>query len=288
MIPANKFLALSPDQVTPEAEREFFTSLKLRNGTYKTTFQGRFSEINRELQQLVGSQVVNVDQILDIGISSGSNTLELYDALEPAAYKSRIVGTDLMTDAYLINVLPGCFALVDSTGYPLRYDIFKWSMKPWVIKSDYRSGFFVIRKLINVALGYRATKMMNSATSTCVKSVQLVTPMLQKHAGVFVQKDDITRYNSMFEGKFNFIRAANVLNRGYFTDRVLMKIVDNIICYMAKPKASLLIVRTHENNINHGTLFHIEDDGVCKILQRYGEGSEVEDIVLECMRSKFL
>lgn len=286
MIPANKFLALSSDQVTPEAEKEFFTSLKLSNGTYKTTFQGRFSEINRELAQWVGSEDVNVDHILDIGISSGSNTLELYSALESAGYKSRIIGTDLTTEAHLINVLPGCFALVDSTGYPLRYDIFKWSIKPWVVGSDYKSGFFIVRKLINIALGYRARNMLNSANSTCVQKFQLVTPMLQKHANVVVKNDDITRYNSIFYGKFNFIRAANVLNRGYFTDGQLMAIVDNIICYMTKPKASLLIIRTHENNVNHGTLFHIEDNGVCIILQRFGKGSEVEDIVLKCMRSK--
>jgi hypothetical protein len=286
MIPANKFLSLLPDQVTPQAEEEFFTSLKLRNGTYKTTFQRRFSEINRELQKLIGSGEIDVDHVLDIGISSGSNTVELYQELNSAGHKSQVVGTDLMTEAYLVNVFPGCFALVDDSGYPLRYDIGEWSIKPWVVASDYRNGFFLFRKCINLAFGYRARKMVSRTGSVVVRKVELVTPMLRKYTDVVVQQDDITRYNRMFDGKFNLIRAANVLNKGYFTDAALMEILENIRRYLAKPKAALLIVRTHANGTNHGTLFAVEEGEECKVIHRFGEGSEVEDIVLECMRRK--
>ena len=284
MIPANKFLSLLPAQVTPEAEEEFFSSLKLRNGTYKTTFQKRFSEINMDLQILLKSGDLKVDHVLDIGISSGSNTLELYQELESAGYKSQMIGSDLLMEAYLVSVFPGCFALVDSTGYPLRYDIFDWSIKPWVVSKDYRNGFFIFRKIVNIVLGYRAGKMISNANSMRVRKVELVTPALRRHVNVAVQKDDITQYNHTFDGKFNFIRAANVLNKGYFTDAALMAIVDNIRRYLAKPKGALLVVRTHDNGINHGTLFDIEKNGGCKILQRFGQGSEVEDIVLERMR----
>ena len=284
MIPANKFLALSPDQVTPKAEEEFFTSLKLRNGTYKTTFQKRFSDVNLELLKLIESGDVIVEHVLDIGISSGSNTLEFYQELQSSGFNSQIIGTDLVPDAYLVNVIPGCFALVDSTGYPLRYDIFNWSIKPWVVSSDYRNGFFVLRKCINLAFAYRAKTMLARPSSARVRRVELVTPMLRQHADVVIQKDDITRYNGTFDGKFNFVRAANVLNKGYFTDAALMAIIGNIRRYLAKPKATLLVIRTHADGVNHGTLFDIEQDRGCKIKQRFGQGSEVEDIVLERMR----
>lgn len=284
MIPAHKFLSLSPAQVTPEAEQEFFSSLKLRNGTYKTTFQKRFSKINRDLQGLVESGQVGVDHVLDIGISSGSSTLELYEDLAAAGKHSHIIGTDLSTEASLVNVAPGCFALVDSTGYPLRYDIFKWSIKPWVVSSDYHNGFFILRKCINLALGYRSRKLISQFNSARVSTVRLITPMLRKHPNIVVQKDDVTQYNHLFEGKFNFIRAANVLNKGYFTDTALVAIIDNIKHYLARPKGALLVVRTHENAVNQGTLFSIEENGGCEIIQRFGDGSEVEAIVLERMR----
>lgn len=285
MIPANEFLNLSSDQITPESEEEFFTSLRLRNGTYKTTFQRRFQGINKELLRFVESGDINVNYVMDIGISSGGNTLELYQELDHAGYKSKIIGTDLSSEAYLIRVFPGCFALLDDTGYPLRYDIFKFTMKPWVVSRDYGNGLFILRKCVNVAFGHRARKMMAKFNSTGVRRVALITPMLRDHPDVVVQKDDITRYNCMFDGKFNFIRAANVLNKGYFNDAALMSIVDNIRRYLAKPKATLLVIRTHADGVNHGTLFDIEQDGGCRIKQRFGRGSEVEEIVLERMRA---
>lgn len=284
MILASKFLSLLPEEVTPQAEEEFFTSLKLRNGTYKTTFQNRFSDINLELRRMVESGDVNVDNILDIGISSGSSTLELYQELGPMASKSKITGTDLMPEAYLVNVLPCCFALVDSTGYPLRYDIFNWSMKPWVVSSDYRNGFFIIRKCANIALGYRAGMMIARPGSRRVQKVELITPILRNHANVIVKKDDITKYNITLDGMFNFVRAANVLNRGYFTEATLMGAVDNIIRYLAKPRATLLVARTHGDGVNHGTLFEIGQNAECVVKKRFGRGSEVEEIILERLR----
>lgn len=284
MIPANKFLGLSPDQITPAAEQEFFTSLRLRNGTYKTTFQRRFSEINQALQEFLQTDAIAVGSILDVGISSGSNTLELYQELDSAGYKSQIVGTDMMLDAWLVHVFPGFFALVDDAGYPLRYDVFNRSMKPWVTSKDYRTGFFIIRKCLNLLLGHRARQIMRLPNSAGIRKVELVTPRILEHQNIFVQKDDITTYNHDFEGRFTFIRAANVLNRGYFSNEGLASIIDNVKRYLTKPRGALLVVRTHEDGINHGTLFNIDADGGCKILQRFGQGSEIEDIVLERMR----
>ena len=285
MIPAGKFLNLLPDQITPEAEEEFFTSLKLRNGTYKTTFQRRFPEINHALRKFLESGDIAVDNVLDIGISSGSNTLELYQELNSAGHKSRIIGTDILLGARLVRVFPGCFALVDNIGYPLRYDIWKWTLKPWVVSKDYRRGFFILRKGINVFLGYRAKQLMRQTNSSGVQKVRLVTSRVLDYADIIIEKDDITQYNLAFEDRFEFVRAANVLNMGYFTDQELVSIVGNIRRYLARPKGTLLVTRTHEDGVNHGSLFTIYKNKGCEILQRFGGGSEIEDIVLKCMRS---
>lgn len=284
MIPAGKFLDFSLEQITPTAEEEFFTSLKLRNGTYKTTFQRRFTDIDHALLKFIESGDVAVDNVMDVGISSGSSTLELYQELHAAGYKSRITGTDMTPDAYFISVFPGCFALVDDTGYPLRYDILNRTMKPWVVSEDYRSGFFVIRKCINICLGRRAKRLMRQTDSMNVRKVKLITPRLRDCADITVQKDDITQYNGAFEDRFSFIRVANVLNKGYFTNEELASIIGNIRQYLARPRGALLVVRTHENGTNHGSLFVIYKDGECKVLQRFGQGSEIEHIVLGCMQ----
>lgn len=284
MMPAHVFLNLPPDRIAPEAEEEFFTSIKLRNGTYKTTSRRRFADINHELRNLIESGAINVEHVMDIGISSGSNTVELYQEIGFAGRKSRIIATDLMPEACLVKVFPGCFALTDSTGYPLRYDISRWSISPWVVGSDYRKGFFIVRKAINMVLGWRARKVLAGPASARVQNVELVTPVLRRHADIAVRKDDITQYNHAFDGKFSFIRAANILNNAYFSDVALMAIVDNIRRYLATPRAALLVLRTHADGANHGTLFGVEQGGGCDIIQRFGRGSEVEDIVLKVMR----
>ncbi len=284
MIPAKRFLGSPLDQITPEAEEEFFTSLRLRNGTYKTTFQRRFSEINHALRKFLESGDIAVGSVLDVGISSGSNTVELYQDLDSAGYKSKIVGTDLMPDAWLVHVFPGCFALVDDTAYPLRYDVFNRSMKPWVTRNDYRSVVFILRKCINLVLGFRANQLMRNPRSKAIQKVELVTPRLREHANIIVQKDNITKYNQAFEDRFNFIRVANVLNKSYFSDEELTVSLGNIRRYMTRPRGALLVVRTHEDGTNHGTLFDIDGGTGCKVLQRFGQGSEIEDIVLACMR----
>ena len=283
MIPATNFFELSDDELTPKIEEEFFSSLKLRNGTYKTTFHKRFSEINEKIIKLLKTGDIKVDNLLDIGISSGISTLELSDDLHSAGYTSYIVGTDFMMDAYIVRVLPYCFALVDNTCYPLRYDLFKWSMKPWVIKKDYRSGFFILRKCINLLFQYRAKNTISRSKQTNIHNVKLITPKLFGHENIIVQKDDVTKFNHLFAEKFDFIRAANILNKGYFTSSELITIINNIKQYLTKPKGTLLIVRTHENGDNHGSLFSIENHDRCNVIKRFGTGSEIEGIVLESM-----
>lgn len=280
------YLTPSPDQVSPDIEEAFFSSLKLRNGTFKTTFRGRFLDINKQIIDLLQLSDIRVDNLLDIGISSGISTLELYDELNSAGYRTRVTGTDLMIDARIVSVFPRCFALVDSTGYPLRFDFFKWGLAPWVGANDYRStGFFVLRQLLNVIFHYRLKAICKSPYHA-FRDVKLVTPRLGNHTNISVQQDDITEFNESFCNKFNFIRAANILNKGYFSEQALAAILGNIKRYLTKPRGHLLIVRTLEGEndhcswSNHGTLFSVDNHEKCEIVRRFGLGSELEDIVL--------
>lgn len=281
MVAAHKFLSMAPEQVTAKDEESFFTSIMAKNGTYKTTFQRRFAQINEDLLCLMSTGAVSVRSVLDIGISSGTSTLELYEFLDSHGYGTRIVGTDLLIDAYLVRVMPKCFALVDKSGFPLRFDVFGHGMKPWVTRQDYTNGFFLVRKTINIFFRGLAHKTLASTHETSVKRVKLVTPRLLENKNIDVCEDDVLAYNPEFAGRFDFVRAANVLNKGYFGDDALRGIIANIRRYMAPPPSSLLIMRTHEDRTNHGTLFRLEPSGRFLALERFGRGSEIETLVLE-------
>lgn len=281
MIPARTFLGLPSTRITPEMEEVFFTSIMARNGTYKTTYGSRFSNINEQLLRFISAGSISARNVLDIGISSGVNTLELAESLGAHGYEANIVGTDILIDAYLVRVLPNCDALVDASGFPLRFDLFGRSMKPWVVQSDYRNGFFLVRKGINVLFRSLAARIRAGRQTSKTTHVQLVAPRLLEDKNIVVCDDDITRFNPDFAARFDFVRAANVLNKGYFDDGALRGIIRNIQRYLKPSAGSLLVLRTHESKENHGTLFKLDSDNRFILLERFGTGSEIEHLVLE-------
>lgn len=264
------------NHLTPEMEAQFFASLRLPNGTFKTTVRQRFPELNRRIIELVRNGEITAKNTLDIAVSSGISTLELYQDLCAVGYKNHIVATDLVVDAYIVRLFPRCFALLDQTGAELRFDL----LEKAVGRRD------AIRdRVVNAALRYRTRMVVkNGWGASNARHVQLVVAALRRHPDVVVQQDDITIFNRSFERAFTFVRAANILNRGYFSERDLRTILGNIKRYMV-PKGHLLVVRTVSGNagghgINHGTLFSVGGTGECAVVERFGDGSEIEDIVL--------
>src|SRR5580704_1783814 len=72
---------LTGDTFTQKQEAAFFASLRLRNGTFKTTDHHRLDDLN----MLVIGEWQKLDrkprQIMDVGVSSGISSLEWADAL---------------------------------------------------------------------------------------------------------------------------------------------------------------------------------------------------------------
>ncbi|MEY2116018.1 MULTISPECIES: hypothetical protein [Rhodanobacter] len=279
MLSAKAFFETPSERLTPRMEEDFFTSLMTRNKTYKTTFHDRFFDINPYLQEYLLRRAPPALRILDVGVSSGISTVELYDDLSRGGREVEVVGTDILIDALLVKVFPGCHALVDSGGFPLRFDFPLVTMKPWVTRDDYYNGLFILRKFVNTLFTRRVHQILRNPHDVRICEVKLVTPRALAKAGITLHTDDISRYNSGFEGKFDFVRAANVLNSGYFPPAILSTMVANIGCYLNKPDGSLLVVRTHEDRASHGTLFRRGNGRHFEVVHRFGSGSEVEEIV---------
>jgi len=280
MLAAKTFFETPLEQLTPRMEEDFFTSLMTRNKTYKTTFHDRFSDINPYLLEYLLHHAPPAPKALDVGVSSGISTLELYDDLRQGGLEVEILGTDILVDAFLVRVFPKCHALVEPSGFPLRFDLPLVTMKPWVTRHDYYNGLFILRKFINTLFTHRAYRILRNPGDARISEVKLVAPRALAKAGITVCTDDISRYNSGFEARFDFVRAANVLNKGYFSPTVLSTMIANIGRYLRKPHGSLFVVRTHENRVNHGTLFRRGDDQHFEVVNRFGSGSEIEDVVL--------
>lgn len=281
MLAARDFFSTAPAGLTPQMERDFFASLMTRNKTYKTTFHQRFVDADPLLLQQLKQDGLQAPDILDVGVSSGVSTVELHDVLEKGGLDARIVATDLLVEALLVHVLPGCHALLDPSGFPLRFDLPSGTMKPWVTRDDYRNGFFILRKAINAAMTRLSKRILHNPGDARITKVRLVTPRLATNSSIAVVHDDIGRYAREFARKFDLVRAANVLNKGYFAPDVLSTMLANIGRYLRGPGATMFVVRTHEDNSNHGTLFRVGDDARFTVVWRIGTGSEIEDVVLQ-------
>ena len=277
---ARKFFDTPPDLLTAQMEQEFFTSIMGKNKTYKTTYHDRFSEIDQLLARQVRAGTMRASHVLDVGVSSGISTLELFTALSADGNDVNMVATDVLIDADIVGVAPGCHALIDKSGFPLMFDVFGMGVKPWITAADYKNGAFVLRKLTNVLFTSIARRVLDHPNDDRVKHVQLITPRLSAQRKISVCHDDIAQYNARFAGRFDLIRAANILNKNYFENDTLIAMIGNLKRYLTGDGGCLLVVRTRENSTNHGTLFRMGGNGSFEAATRFGDGSEIEDIVL--------
>jgi hypothetical protein len=276
---ASKFFSLPSDQITADIEAAFFLSLKTHNRTFKTTRSGRFSRIDEQMIEILKQSRTRIRDVLDVGVSSGITTIELDRALRAAGYTPRIVATDVVIDAFIVPVFPGCRALVDPCGNILQYELFDTAVRPWRRRLDWIDGMILIRHMLNRICGPRA--MRSLAERNGVRHVALISPQVSHRSSVRIVRDDILVPNPQFAGRFDLLRAANIVNRGYFSDDDIQRILANFRSYLAGSGACLLIIRTHGRLENHGTLFRLTQDGRLGVVARFGKGSEIENLVHE-------
>jgi hypothetical protein len=109
------------DTFTQKQEAAFFASIRLRNGTFKTTNHHRLDDLN----MLVIGEWQKLDrkprQIMDVGVSSGISSLEWADALTRAGIDAEILATDLYMRGSVVRLLPGDEVLLDRDGKVLQH-----------------------------------------------------------------------------------------------------------------------------------------------------------------------
>lgn len=275
-IAASRFFSLPPEQITPALEVAFFSSLKTGNDTFKKTDVRRFEEIDglvaAELGKAFQGQTL---ELLDVGISSGTTTMELAEALEGAGLDFRITATDRSFAASILDGPLGSRALVEDSGHILQFEILGRPLRAW----DRRLDRFTGRSILNAALRKVIGKSAKEQAGN--RPVELVSPRLRDQPSVTIAEDDIFTRTPAFERKFHFVRAANILNLDYFENDRISTGLGHLRAYLRGPGALLLLVRTDKvTGRNNGTLFRLDEEYGFEIVRRFGEGSEVEDLVL--------
>lgn len=263
--------------ITPDIEDDFFSSIKLSNETFKTTDVNRFDALNEELMRLVIASGSAIARVLDVGVSSGVTTIALLHALRGVGFSPEVTATDLAIGAHIVPLRPACRVLVDEEGFPLQYELFGTVVQPWRRRLDFFNGMIAVRWLVNRVCAPRAKQALRQGQG--ISSVKLISPRLLGDPLAKVMSDDVLKRNPSLVAKYDFVRAANILNLDYFDERQLRSAIDNLKSYMAGSGALLLILRTLRPRDHHGTLFQLAENGRLKIVWRFGKGSEVEHLV---------
>jgi hypothetical protein len=272
---ARQFFTIGSTRVDPLEECEFFSRLKMRNGTFKFTRPSRFADLDAEIGSALSERGGALQQVLDVGASIGSTTIDLADFLAALGAMPRVVATDLFVDGHLVEIARGLWVLADAEGWPLQYDVAGRPMRAWIRRLDYLTMAIAPRLLAVALLRPRLRRMIAEARTMPVKMAS------QALAGRNIElvENDILVPTVSFVGRFDFIRAANILNTGYFPVDQLTTAVSNIRSYCRGPGALVLILRSR-GSTHDGTLFELGAEGKFHVRDRIGKGSEIEPLVL--------
>lgn len=292
-IPTAKELFFAQPTLDPDswAEREnaFFRSLRLRNGTFKTTYPHRLDSVNEIVNTLLPAE--RPLEMMDAAASSGVATLEWIDSLRRAGIAFRMTAGDLCVRAFLLSLGPFLNVLVDKTGYPLQFDILGTAF-PYpprrrlaVLFPPLFVAVHMLRWVLPALFTIAFKRLPRDAEGTFIRRVGidnrptfLISPRLAQGESLTIVEDDLLA-TGPFDRQFHVIRAANVLNNSYFSEERLRIMIANLRARL-KTGGMLIVCRTHDDGVNHGTLFLLNTAGEFEVARRIGDGSEIESLVL--------
>ncbi len=276
-----------PCETSEELEKNLFDCLRLKNGVYKTTYAHRLDDLNAwAAHYLPEAQPL---RLLDVAISSGTSTLEWVESLEQAKRNYHMTGNDLTIGGFLVSFGDRLHVVLDHTGWPLLYEVDgQWLSNPprkrHLLRHPLALAFF---KCALFRLAHRRDRpedRRNQRTfgiPTTIRPINLVTPRLSSHPRVTIKEGNILT-ESWLEGQFHVIRAANILNRRYFDDEALTKILNNLRQHLATD-GILIVCRTvtDQKAVNHATIFRLGEGRRFELVSRMNGGSEIENLILQ-------
>jgi hypothetical protein len=274
-----------PGEVSEELEKNFFDCLRAKNGVYMTTYAHRLDNLNTWMANyLPASRPL---QILDVGVSCGVSTLEWAQSLEQSGLEYEMTGVDLTTRGMMVSFGARFHVVLDRTKRPLLFEVDReWLSNPprkrHLLRYLFPLGFiksalWVWRQRYRESDGETTQRILGMPVRT--QSISLVTPRLANHPHVTIREGNIL--TDSWQPGFHVIRAANILNRGYFDDQALTTILSNLRRHLAVG-GLLVICRTNDQeSVNRATVFKLMDEQRFVSLATMNGGSEIESLVLQ-------
>ena len=262
-------------------EDNFFRRLRLPGGVTKRTRRGRLADLDALVAEHLpcGRRL----ELMDVAVSSGVTTLDWAASLRRAGFDFGLVAGDATPAAWLLSLGRRVEVLVDGAGRPLQYDLFGRAM-PSAAPGPLAMLPWLGRLLTRFALAWDEDLRRSLAASREVRGrplrsqrVALVVPELLADPAIELVEDDLlARAADPLAGRFDVVRAANLLNRGYFDEDALRRMLARLVARL-KPASLLAVCRNEEDGSSHATVFRRGEEGL-EPIARLGCGSEVEEL----------
>lgn len=264
-------------------EDAFFSSIRVGKHIAKKTYAHRLDDVNDIANRVLPK--TRPLRIMDVGISSGISTLEWIESLEAKGIDYRMDAVDLMVRGILVGLRQGIDVLTDVAGRPLLIDLNgKWIPFP-PGKRQLAKYFFqilVIRGVLYLiapevsARGANAKAHEDNRWFTAGPA-PLVYSELRHNPRVTVTEGNLLEQSTL-PVSLHVVRAANILNRSYFSDDQLSAIVQNLrnaLCV----HGLFIVCKTDDSGRTEGTVFTLKENGTFEIVESINGGSEIEDLV---------
>jgi hypothetical protein len=274
--PSARAVYLAPERNEDDQrqlEDRFFKSLRMPNWTHKETRAGRLVAFDELILEHVQTDGQTRMAVLDVGVASGVTTKDLAASLERHDIAHEIVAVDQYLHAKLVAIGPWIDVLLTSNGEVLQ--VRAGSAVQFLPQGPVRWK----RALAHAGLG--VMNLLARVWPGSPAEVTLVSRSLRDHPSIEFVEQDIHGFRPDWAGRFDVVRAANILNRSYFSTERLASMLGVLIRYL-RDDGILAVCRTDEvSGESDGSVFRREPgEATLKEVGRIGSGSEVSDIVL--------
>ena len=293
----------SPSKEDAEIFERLMPFIRLSGGTYRTTYRGRFHNLDPVVNRLLVENFSSSDE-LRVEDSAASTCLTSYEwaiTLFPSFPQLHFVASDLVLFLLeLQQVNSGEVFVIEPDGNPLQY-----IRPPFVIRMDPPEPWRLPINRLWYAYAWRRWRSIEryrDMPESWINSMRDETldrngyqwrklSLVHPDALRLARRDArfVIRRQSVFErlsAPCHVMRSMNIFNRAYFSERQLAEgarasihnLLDGGIWILGRTIAE-------EPPAHDVTIFRKQPSGALEVLQRLGAGSEIEGIALEVSRS---
>jgi hypothetical protein len=285
----------------PPSDREIavfealMQGLRLNSGIYRTTFHGRFRDLDQFVNELLVERFASTPplEIQDWAASDCLTSSEWAASVLPLFPNARLEASDLTL--FLVEVSYGKHTVIqERDGQPLQYispsfvvNLNRAEQRPRLLTFFLRKRAHSIVAEVNARLAIPA-EWLDSGSDPLSRPpfVARKLPVVHPEAVLFHTRNDrfsITRHSAFdaLPQPVDVIRSMNIYNLSYFEPPQLLEGA-KAVWRSLKLRGVWIVGRTSEETPpSHNVSIFERTDAGFRLARRCGDGSEIESIVLD-------